>query len=251
MPGAGDAEKYISGSNIRTTFGISASTLRNWANAGAVQTIRFGKIGKRLYLRTDIEKAFRGYRAPANRPQQAEISKTRVCYCRSPQRDDLARQEEALRREYPEHEIVKDIGSALDWKRPGLLSMVDRAMHGLVSEVVVSHRDRLCRVGFEFVKHVLSQSGCTLLVQHDEEGVGDDPTELRDDLLSIVTALVASNNGKRAAAHRRERKRTAAEREERQGEAPTGDEMQESIAAPDERPANPPEPVEGRSALRL
>ena len=57
-------EKYISGASVRATFGVSASTLRLWANTGKVAAIRFGEAGKRLYLRADIEKAFRGYRPP-------------------------------------------------------------------------------------------------------------------------------------------------------------------------------------------
>lgn len=236
-------EKYISGAAVRATFGVSASTLRLWANTGKVAAIRFGEAGKRLYLRADIEKAFRGYRPPDGSVAGEKGAKARVCNCRvssAPQRDDLARQEEALRREYPDHEIVKDVGSGLNWKRPGFLAMVDGAMRGGISEVVVSHRDRLCRFGFEFVKHVLARSGCVIVVQHDRDGEPDESAELRDDLLAVVTCFVASSNGKRAAANRRARK--AAERERGEGgvaaaaaeegkegsEETDGDEVQES-----------------------
>ena len=113
-------------------------------------------------------------------------------------------------------------------------------MRGGISEVVVSHRDRLCRFGFEFVKHVLARSGCVIVVQHDRDGEPDESAELRDDLLAVVTCFVASSNGKRAAANRRARK--AAERERGEGgvaaaateegkegsEETDGDEVQES-----------------------
>ena len=87
----------------------------------------------------------------------------------------------------PADEIVRDVGSGINWKRPGLIAILDRAMRGDVQEVVVSHRDRLCRFAFDLVKHVLERAGCRIVVQH--AGVdGSTPgteCELRDDLLSI------------------------------------------------------------------
>ena len=212
-----DGEKYVTSANIRKTFGVSLTTLRNWADTGRVRVVRIGKGGKRLYHCADITKEFAGYRPRTEQGKEAAaapVKKAKVCYARvssAKQRDDLTRQVEALRREFPEHEIVTDVASGINWKRPGFLSILDRAMSGAISEVVVAHRDRLCRLAFELIEHILKRSSCRLVVLHKgDEGDAEDTGELRDDLLAIVTVFVASNNGRRAAANRRANKERAA-----------------------------------------
>ena len=122
-----DAEEYISGSAVRATFGTSPSTLRAWANAGKVTAVRLGDAGKRLYLWSDIQKAFHGCKSHGDGPTNGKggsslVSMARICNCRvssAPQRDDLARQEDTFRREFPSNEIVKDIVSGINWKHLG------------------------------------------------------------------------------------------------------------------------------------
>ena len=224
----GDDDKYISAAAIKTTLGVSSSTLRSWAESGRVAAVRFGGNGKRLYKRSDVEAMFKGYRPRTERSKEtiaaAKRGKARICYARvssAPQKDDLERQVKALQEAYPEHEIVKDVASGINWKRPGLFSILDRAMRGDVQEVVVSHRDRLCRFAFELVEHVLERAGCKVVVQHQGDAGGPSgESELRDDLLAIVTVFVASNNGKRSAANRRARKaRELAEHQTQAAEA--------------------------------
>ena len=208
-----DNDKFITATTIKSTFGVSSSTLRSWATAGRVATIRFGGNGKRLYKKADIEGCFKGYTPRTELGKEAvagaKRSKARVCYARvssSPQRNDLERQISALRAQYPEHEIVQDVASGINWKRPGLLRILDRALRGEIQEVVVAHRDRLCRFAFELVEHVLNQAGCKVVVQDQGASVVSSEGELKDDMLAILTVFVASNNGRRAAAHRRERR---------------------------------------------
>ena len=207
--------EYVSPASVKRVFGISRATLRSWAETGKIQAVRVGdKDGRRLYSRADVEKAFPGYRASAANHDRsdARVQRARICYARvssAKQRADLDPQIETLRAAYPTHEVVSDIGSGLNWHRKGLLAVLDRAMGGTVEEVVVAHKDRLCRLAYELVEHVLRTPGCRLVVLDrgidTRAGGPDDADELRDDLLAVVTYFVASNNGKRAAAHRRER----------------------------------------------
>ena len=226
--GGADDDKYIAPAAIKQTFGISSGTLRNWAEAGRVGVVRMGPTGKRLYRRSDVAKAFQGYQPATAAARQAPKARTRVCYARvssAKQRGDLERQVQALQARCPEHEIVRDVASGINWKRPGLLSLLDRAMRGDVCEVVVSHRDRLCRFAFDLLERVLHNAGCRIVVLDKEEEDGKAPSggdggpsgdasesELRDDLLAIVTVFVASNNGRRAAANRRTRQSAAGAR---------------------------------------
>jgi hypothetical protein len=56
--------------------------------------------------------------------------------------DDLDRQKDFFRNKFPTHILVTDVGSGINWKRKGLTTILDKAMHGDISEVrpsVYSH----------------------------------------------------------------------------------------------------------------
>lgn len=209
------AEPYVPGKEIVVRFHVCDTTLRSWANDGRVRCLRIGSsAGKRLYSLPDVEKILHVPPAPKTRgaaAARAAAPRARVVYCRvssAKQRPDLVRQREYLAGRYPDHEVVEDIASGIDFHRRGLLAVLDRAIRGDVGEVVVSNRDRLCRIAFELVEHVLGQCGCKVVVcdQDDADaapaaGAGDaaDPdttaaAELQEDLMSITTYFVASNN---------------------------------------------------------
>lgn len=81
----------------------------------------------------------------------------------------------------------------------------------MVKEVVVMHKDRLCRYGTELVDFMSKKTGTRILVcgQHETTST----QELADDLLAIATVFVARNNGQRSAANRKrhwQQKREAA-----------------------------------------
>ena len=75
------------------------------------------------------------------------------------QKEDLERQKQYLLSQFPNHHLISDIGSGINFKRPGLHSLLERSSRGLVKEVVVAHRDRLCRPSTS------SDSSSTLIAQ--------------------------------------------------------------------------------------
>lgn len=121
----------------------------------------------------------------------------------SDQRGDLDRQvarlsEFAAQRGLRVAEVVKEVGSGLNGHRRGLLRLL---RNPAVSTLVVEHRDRLLRFGFEYVESALAAQGRTVLVM--------DPEEVKDDLVrdvtEVLTSLCARLYGKRAAEHRAKR----------------------------------------------
>ena len=208
-------EQFVSAGNIRTTFAVCNNTLRRLAEKGTVRCVRLGGAGKRLYNMSDVRSYLGARRID---PVSDSSPRAKIVYARvssKKQEADLARQREALTLRYPEYEVVTDTASGINFKRHGLLSILDRAMRGRVEEVVVAHRDRLCRIAFDLIEHVLRQAGVRLVVlDASESNDGEtDAAELQQDLLAIATIFVASNNGKRAARNRRRR------REEAEGQA--------------------------------
>ena len=116
------------------------------------------------------------------------------------QRPDLDRQITDLQQAYPQHVLVKDIASGVNFKRQGLRTLLERALAGMVSEVVVMHRDRLARLGYDLLEFIFSKVGVRLVVHSRDEGV-EEERDLADDLLAV-----ASHNGRRAAANRKRRR---------------------------------------------
>jgi predicted site-specific integrase-resolvase len=69
-------------------------------------------------------------------------------------------------------------------------------MHRDISEVVVAHRDRLCRFAFELLEWILDQNGVKLVVLDEENGESGDK-ELSDDILSIIHVYSCRKMGRR------------------------------------------------------
>jgi putative resolvase len=177
---------FVPYSTAKEHLGISIQTLRKWADQGHVPSIRTPG-GKRLY----------GIQKLINKDQ--ESTKQSICYCRvssQGQKDDLKRQIEFMSKKFPGHRIVSDIGSGINFKRKGFLSILNLASQGMVDQVVVAYRDRLCRFAFELVEWILQRHGVKLLVLN-QKVESSEQSELAEDLLSIINVFNCRVNGKR------------------------------------------------------
>ena len=101
-----------------------------------------------------------------------------------------------MQHRFPSHQIIRDIGSGINFKRKGLLQILDLAYRGALEEVVVAHRDRLCRFAFDLVEWLLRERGVRLVVL-DPTDASSPSAELADDLLAIVQVFSCRVNGRR------------------------------------------------------
>lgn len=90
---------------------------------------------------------------------------------------------------------IKEVGSGLNGRRPKLLKLLEDK---IVSSIVIEHRDRLCRFGFEYIEAALKSSGRKLLVMNEAEQTDD----LTQDFVDVVTSLCARIYGKRSSKNR-------------------------------------------------
>ena len=163
---------YVPGRQAAKLLGVCQNTLRLYADSGKINVIRTPS-GQRRY---DVTSFVRG-----------NVEHRVVCYCRvsSPsQRDDLQRQISFMSERFPEAEIVKDVGSALNYKRKGLKSLLGRILRGEKLKIVVAHRDRLARFGFELIEWIVTELGNELVVLNDS--IREPEQELTEDLLTII-----------------------------------------------------------------
>jgi predicted site-specific integrase-resolvase len=95
---------FVPSRKAQRALGLSPNTLRKYADIGKITVIR-NEAGQRLY---DVASYVRG-----------RSSAGIVCYCRvssAKQKDDLVRQVVYMRKQFPEAEIIKDVGSALNFR---------------------------------------------------------------------------------------------------------------------------------------
>jgi len=91
----------------------------------------------------------------------------------------------------PVHSIIKEIGSGLNDKRPKLLKILNDIE---ITHIVVEHKDRLTRFGFNFLKDWMALRQCQIIVINN---VGTDKEDLMQDFISLVTSMVARLYGLR------------------------------------------------------
>jgi len=175
--------KFIPSRKAREILGVHENTLRRWANEGKIRHIKTAA-GQRLY---DTDSFVGKY-----------SEKRKVCYCRVSsykQRDDLERQVIFMSGRCPGYEIVTDIGSGLNFRRKGLLALLESVCSGTVGEIAVAHRDRLARFGFDLISWLVGHHGGKIVVLDD---VSQSPqSELVADLLAIIAIFSYRMHGLR------------------------------------------------------
>lgn len=182
--------QHINTTEAKTILRVTPQTLRNWSKSGKIDTIRTPS-GQRLYNKQQIYDL-------AGIPLDT-TKKQKIVYCRvssKKQMDDLGRQVDFLKSKYPDHIVVTDIGSGINWKRKGLKTILEQSLSGNVEEIVVAHRDRLCRFAFELLEFIFTTTNTKLVVlEHDSNQSTEQ--ELADDLLSIVHIYSCRKMGQR------------------------------------------------------
>lgn len=178
---------YVFISKASEYYNVNSSTLRRWDKLKKIQVRRTPAGYRQFYIpgkETDIIE---------------ENIQDKICYCRVSslkQKDDLERQISYMRERFPSHKILSDIGSGINWNRKSLCSILEQANKGIIKEVVVAHRDRLCRFAFELIERMLKINGVKLVVLNQE--IHSSPeTELAEDIMSIIQVFACRRNGRR------------------------------------------------------
>jgi predicted site-specific integrase-resolvase len=114
----------------------------------------------------------------------------------SDQKGDLQRQVQRLRdycaaNGYRIEKEVPEIASGLNDNRPKFIKRIsDRS----VGKIVVEHKDRATRFGFNYIKAILESNGRQIEVINET----DTKDELIDDFVSIITSMAARIYGRRS-----------------------------------------------------
>jgi len=176
-------------------LGCFISTLRKWEATGELLPSRKTAGGTRYYATADLLGL-----GDADAPT--------VCYARvssHDQKTDLERQHAMLEAYCAakgwRSEVIKDLGSGMNYRKPGLNRLLEMILRKQMRRLVITHKDRLLRFGSELVFALCAHQQIEIVIIHK----GEQPTfeeELAKDVLEIITVFSARLYGSRSKKNR-------------------------------------------------
>jgi len=83
--------------------------------------------------------------------------------------------------------VYKDIGSGISFdKRKDFMIMLQAIIDYRVSIVIISHKDRLSRIGFGMFKNLFANYGVEIIVMDDTLNEKTDTEEIFEDIVSLL-----------------------------------------------------------------
>lgn len=107
----------------------------------------------------------------------------------------LALEQFCLARGIEVDQWVEEIGGGLNFKRRKFLEIVDAIVAGRVERLVIAHKDRLTRFGFDLVTHLAQAQGAEIVVLNTESLSPEQ--EMVQDLMTITHCFSARLYGLR------------------------------------------------------
>ena len=170
-------------------LGIHRNTLYTWNKEGKIE---FVKVNKLNYVTRET------YNRLMNIREDKKEEKV-IIYCRvstATRKNNLETQKDRLinfanARGYKVHKVYTEIGSGFNDNRKKLQKILDDQDFTIL---LVEHKDRLIRVGFNYLETLLNKLGRRIEVVNS---VDTDEKDLIQDFISIITSYTARIYGKR------------------------------------------------------
>jgi predicted site-specific integrase-resolvase len=186
--------KYYSSKTVTQILGVTAQTLRNWDKEDKLKPAYVKSNGYRYYS----EESILAYTQERKTKKNLNV----IGYARvssKKQLDDLERQvdniKEYLSNKYETFDIITDVGSGINYNKPGLLNLIEKINKKEVDLIVVLYKDRLLRFGFELVEYFAKLNNVSIEVLDKIDKTQDQ--ELVEDLVQIITVFSCKIQGKR------------------------------------------------------
>ena len=186
--------KYYSTKKVTEILGVTAQTLRNWDKEGKLKPSYVKSNGYRYYS----EESILSYTQERKTKKNLNV----LGYARvssKKQSDDLERQINNLNTyissKYDSFDIITDIGSGINYNKPGLKKLIEKINKKEVDLIIVLYKDRLLRFGFELVEYFAELNNVKIEVLDKIDKNQDE--ELVEDLVQIITVFSCKIQGKR------------------------------------------------------
>jgi putative resolvase len=166
-------------------LGRSVKTLQRWDREGVLTPEGRTKTGRRAYTQAQLTE-FLGLQSRQSEPHRV------IAYCRvssAAQKPDLKNQRRVLEefaaaRGLAHVEWIEEVGGGLNFNRKRFLEIMDAVGRSEVRTIVLAHKDRLARFGYQWFERHCKAHGCELLVLNNESLSPEQ--EVVQDLMTIV-----------------------------------------------------------------
>lgn len=165
--------------------GVTMRTVWNWINKGELEIERTSTGRIRIVVDENKEKTIAVYARVSSSENKSNLiaQKDRVVsYC--------------MAKGYKISKVVMEVGSGLNDKRPKLENLLK---DNSIDIIVVEHKDRFSRFGFNFIQTLLNINGRSIEVINQAE---DDKEDIMSDLISIITSFCSKVYGLRRSKRR-------------------------------------------------
>ena len=167
-----------------TMVGVSVKTLQRWDNEDILKAFRTPS--NRRYYTNQQYMEYIG-KTISDKDTRKTIIYTRVSS--SNQKDDLKNQVDFLK-QYANakgiivDEVFEDISSGLNYNRKKWNKLLEDCILGLIKIIIISHKDRFIRFGFDWFERFLKSNGVELIIVNNESMSPQE--EMIQDLISII-----------------------------------------------------------------
>lgn len=156
-------------------------TLQRWDKSGKLKAFRT-PTNRRFYTHEQYLEIIKAPKKPRKNAAYYRVSS-------SNQKADLASQKLALEKFCQARGLaidywLSDIGSGLNYKRKNFTKLLVDIELGLIDKLVIAHRDRFVRFGFDWFSAFCESHGTTLVIMNTESLSPQE--EMVEDLMSII-----------------------------------------------------------------
>jgi putative resolvase len=186
-------KQFVTVGEASSITGIEAQTIRKMADKASFICYRTPSQQRRINLQSLQEFISNSI----SNQKISQVSRKNILYARvssKKQMDDLSRQVEYLKRarlEFFDYQLISDVASGINFKRKGLSTILDMCLHGTIGNIIVAHKDRLCRFGFELINELVQKSGGNIIVLNENENKSNEQE------LSVIQIFCCRQMGKR------------------------------------------------------
>jgi predicted site-specific integrase-resolvase len=197
---------HLSIGKAAALLGVSVSTLRRWEADGTCRPAFRTSGGHRRYELAQLESTFHLNDSSSTRKPAHALAYARVSS--HDQKQDLETQKEKLesycRTHFESFEILSDLGSGLNYRKPGLKKLPRLIFQRQLSHHVINHKDRLLRFRADLVFELCHHFGVEVIILESPSGQSFE-TELAADVIELMTVFSSRLYGRRSHQNRKRR----------------------------------------------
>jgi len=181
-------ERALTPKEAAAMLGVTVHTIQVWDRQGKIRCLRLPS-GRRRIPESEVQRLL-GIREEKKEAIYARVSS-------HDQKADLERQLELLKQRAPSATVYTDIKSGLNFKRKGLIQLLEDVISKRISKLYVTYEDRLARFGFNLISWLCAKYGTEIVILNGKEYTSPHE-ELTKDLIATITSFSAKLYGLRS-----------------------------------------------------